>query len=316
MATIKIKIYVSELASVMALYDKIWVQRTVTAPPSTSDEDLTTSVAQPARLTGTVEGPYLLTGKTLTFKVNGTQISVVFAYADPLAITQVVEIVNNTLVAAGLRVVASAFNGTLRISTQDAGTQFTLEMISGSAITILGFAVGQKAHGTAAYIGLVVGTTQYEFEDGAGLASYYYRSRFYNSSNGTYSAWSDWIQGTTGAAVDPAQLIVAKVKLAGLDGAALSGTKITIANTFQPNKADGYGIFGGTLVLETDGAGQAETVLVKGSMVDVIFSGTSIARRIRVPASGSEFDLLDDSLVVGDEFEIQVPDIPYAPRRS
>lgn len=316
MATIKIKIYVSELTNVMSLYDKIWVQRSTTAPPSTSDEDISTPSSQPARLTGVVEGPYLLNGKTLTFKVNGTQMSVTFTYADPVAITQVVDAVNAAIVAAGLRAVAADSSGALRISTQDNGTQFTLEMISGSAVTVLGFTNGQKANGTAAHIPLVVGTTQYEFDDGSGLASYYYRSRFYNSSNGTYSAWSDWIQGTTGAAVDAAQLIIAKVKLAALDGTALAGRKIAIANTFEPNKADGYGIFGSTIILETDGAGQAETTLVKGSLIDVIFSGTSIARRIRVPASGSEFDLLDDSLVVGDEFQIQVPDIPYAPRRS
>jgi hypothetical protein len=204
----------------------------------------------------------------------------------------------------------------LRISTTNSGTQFTLEIISGSAVTVLGFTNGQKSNGTAAFITLVGGTDQYEFDDGSGQASYYYRSRFVNTANGTYSAWSDWIQGTTGAAVDPAQLIIAKVKLAALDGTALPGKVIAIVNTFQPNMADGYGIFGSTLTLETDGTGQAETTLVRGSLVDVIFSGTSIARRIRVPASGSEFDLLDSSLVVGDEFQIQRPDLPYAPRRS
>lgn len=316
MATIKIKIFVAELANVMALYDKIEVQRSATAPPSTSEVDLTTASSQPARMVGTVEGPYLLNGKTLTFKVNGTQVSVTFTYADPIAITQVVDAVNAMLVAGGTRATADAYQGCLRISTQDNGTQFTLEVISGSAVGVLGFTNGQKTNGTAARIVLTVGVEQYEFDDGSGLASYYYRSRFYNSSNGTYSAWSDWIQGTTSAAVDASQLIIAQVKLAALDGTALPGKKIAISNAFQPSKADGYGIFGTTIILETDGTGRAETTLVKGSLIDVIFSGTSIARRIRVPASGSVFDLLDDSLVVGDEFQIQVPDIPYAPRRS
>lgn len=316
MATIKIKIYVSELANVMSLYDKIGVQRSTTAPPSTTEIDLTTTTAQPARLVGLNEGPYLLNGKTLTFKVNGTQVSVTFTYADPIAVTQVVDAINTMLLAGGIPATADAYQGKLRLSTNSAGTQFTLEIISGSAVTVLGFTNGQKTNGTAAYIMLVSGTDQYEFDDGSGLASYYYRSRFFNTSNGTYSAWSDWIQGTTGAAVDPTQLIIAKVKVAELDGTALPGMKISISNVFQPSKADGYGIFGSSIVLETDGTGQAETTLVKGSMVDVIFCGTSIARRIQVPSTGSEFDLLDDSLVVGDEFEIQRPDLPYAPRRS
>lgn len=316
MATIKIKIYVSELANVMTLYDKISVQRSTTAPPSTTEDDLTANSSAPATLVGSLEGPYLLNGKTLTFKVNGTQVSVTFTYADPVAITQVVDAVNAALAAAGLGATADAYGGKLRIRTTSNGTQFTLEIISGSAVTVLGFTAGQKAHGLAAHITLVVGTTQYEFDDGSGLASYYYRSRFFNTANGTYSAWSDWIQGTTGAAIPSADLIIGKVKLADLDGKALPNRVITIGNAMEPSKADGYGIFGAAITLETDGTGQAETTLVKGSLVDVIFNGTSIVRRIRVPSSGTEFDLLDDSLVVGDEFEIQVPDIPYAPRRS
>jgi hypothetical protein len=154
------------------------------------------------------------------------------------------------------------------------------------------------------------------FDDGSGLASYYYRTRFRNTGNGIFSGWSDWIQGQTGAAVAAAELIIGKVYLAGLDGTALAGKKVLIVNVFDPIVKDGYGIFGTSITLETDGVGYAETALVKGSLVDVIFAGTSIVRRIQVPSTGTEFDLLDDSLVMDDQFEIKRPDLPYAPRSS
>jgi hypothetical protein len=316
MATITVKIYVSDLANVMSLYDVIQVQRTVTTPPAVTPEDLTADVAEPAELVGTLEGPYAINGRVLSFKVNGTLIDVTFTSPDPVAIPDVVDEVNAALTLASLPATASNDSGKLKLETDDNGTQFTLEIVSGGALSELGFTVGQKSNGKASHTTLQVGVDSYDFVDGSGAASYYYRTRYFNTANDTFSAWSDWIQGTTAAAVDPAQLIIAKVFLSELDGTAQANAKIVITNVFVPSKADGYGIFGLAIELETDLTGYAEATLVKGSTVDVIFAGTSIVRRIEVPDVGTEFDLLDDTLVVGDQFEIQVPDIPYAPRRS
>lgn len=317
MATIKLKIYVAELANVMTLYDVIQVQRSTTAPPADTPEDLTDDAAAVASLVGSLEGTFALNGKTLSFKVNGTQVDVTFTSPDPVALPDVVDEINAALTTATLAATASDDgSGKLQIETDDAGTQYTLEMISSTALSVLGFTAGDKANGLAAHVDLVVATESYEFDDGSGLASYYYRTRFLNTANGTFSAWSDYIQGTTSAALDAADLIVGKVKLADLDGTALAGRRITIVNVYNPTVVSGYGIFGSNIALETDGVGSAEATLVKGSTVDVIFHGTSIIRRITVPDTGTEFDLLDDSLVVGDSFQIQKPDVPYAPRRS
>lgn len=317
MASINLKIFVSELENVLALYDTIQVQRTATAPPAETPVDLTALVAQPAQLTGALEGPYLINSRVFSFAVNGTQIDVTFTSPDPVALPDVIDEINAALTLAGLGALAqSDVGGNLQLVTVGAGTQFTLEIIGGSAAAILGFAVGEKANGQAAHIILESDKTDYDFSDGSGLVSYYYRSRFLNTSNGTYSAWTDWIQGTTSAAVDATLLIIGKVKLAGLDGTALYDKRIRIVNVFSPMVADGYGIFGKAVDLVTDSVGYAETALVKGSLVDVIFSGTSIIRRIQVPSVGDEFDLLDETLVVDDALEIQTLDIPYAPRRS
>jgi hypothetical protein len=316
-ATIKLKIFVAELTNVMSLYDSIQVQRSTTAPPSTTPVDLTEDTAQPAVLIGTQEGPYIINGQTFQIKVNGTQVDVTFTAPDPVALPDVVDELNAAFTLASLAATASDDGtGKPKIVTNDSGTHYTLEIIGGTALVELGFSVGDKDNGEAEHITLAVGTTEYLFDDGSGLASYYYRTRFFNTLDQVFSGWSDWILGETGAAVDSAELIVGKVKLAGLDGVALVNHKIVIVNVFDQVVKDEYGIFGPSVILETDGTGYAETTLVKGSLVDVIFSGTSIVRRILVPSTGTEFDLLDDSLVVDDQLEIKRPDLPYAPRRS
>ena len=317
MATVKLKIYVAELTNVLTLYDSIQVQRSTTAPPGVTEVDLTADAAAPAVLTGTEEGPYLINGSTFVFKVNGTELTVTFVSPNPVALPDVVDEVNLALSGAGLAATAADDgDGKLLIETDDTGTLRTLEIISGTALTALGFTAGDKDNGEDLHVTLVAGVENYEYDDGSGQASYWYRTRFYNTVDGVFSGWSDWIQGLTSAAIDSANLIVGKVQLAALDGAALSGKKVTVVNVFESSIVDGYGVFGKSIDLETDGAGMAETTLVKGSLIDVIFSGTSVIRRIRVPDTGTEFDLLDDSLVVGDALEIIRPDLPYAPRRS
>ena len=76
--------------------------------------------------------------------------------------------------------------------------------------------------------------------------------------------------------------------------------------------SDEHFIAGRSKQIETDVTGAAESTLVKGMLLDVIIEGTSIIRRIQVPTTGSEFDLLDPDLVLGDPFQIQVPDLPSA----
>lgn len=317
MATVKLEIYVADIAAVLSSYNVIEIQRSVTAPPSTTPVDLTEDTAQPAVLIGSEVGPFDINAKILSFAVNGITINVTFASSDPIAIADVVIEINTILTAAGIPATASDDGaGKLKLETDDDGTQYTLEIFSSTALAELGFIAGAKDNGEAAHITLVSGTEFYFFDDDSGLLSSYYRTRYYNDTYGTYSSWSDWFQGAVPAAVGSAHLIIGRVKLADLNGAALPNRKITLVNVFEPNKKDGYGIFGKSIDLETDEFGMAGTALVKDSLVDIIFSGTSIIRRIRVPNTGTEFDLLSDSLVVDGELEIKVPDLPYAPRRS
>jgi len=96
----------------------------------------------------------------------------------------------------------------------------------------------------------------------------------------------------------------------------LVGAKVAIVNVFCPYSKAGYFFAGRIKEIETDGMGQSEATFVKGSTVDIVLVGTSMIRRIVVPSSGTEFDIMDPTLVQDDPFQIQVPDLPAAPRSS
>jgi hypothetical protein len=160
------------------------------------------------------------------------------------------------------------------------------------------------------------GVSSYSYEDRFGAPTNYYRTRYLNSFSGNFSDWSDWILGVSGSGVQPANLIFGIIKLAGVDGAALVNAKVTVVNVYNPIIQDGYFIAGRSKTVITDGIGQAQVTLVRGSTIDVIVEGTTVVRRILVPSVGTSFDLLDPTIQTDDAFGIQVPDLPAAPRSS
>lgn len=315
MATIKIKIFVAEIANVLTDFDHIQVQRSEAGSPYGDAKFITADSATKPSLVGTEEGPFAsLQGTTLKVKVNGgAEQEVTFTAADPISLTNVIAEI--TAAITGLTPQDNG-EGKLELEGNTAGTIGTLEITGGTSLSILGFTSGDKDNGEDANIALSAGVSEYEYDDGSGAASYWYRFRYYNETAETFSSWSDWIQGSTGSAIDAAYLIVGKIYLANIDGTAISGAKVTLVNVFSPLAADGYFLSGGRIELETDGTGYAETTLVKDSLIDVIIHGTSVIRRIQVPDTGTEFDLMDDSLVQDDPFNIQVPDLPAAVRRT
>lgn len=315
MATIKLRFEVAELANVLALYDKMQVQRSELGPPSYTDQVFITAPAPTAPiLIGTSEDFAGIANKTFKLQVNsGPEQTVTFTLPDPVDLVNVVAQINAQV--TGL-VASDDGTGKVKLTGNLVGTGGTIAITGGTALTILGFTSGQRTNGKDSNITLLPNQTVYQYDDQSGLSTNWYRSRYYNSISGVFSSWSDWIQGTTGAAISGANLILGRIKLSGLDGTALQNREVTIVNVYNPLKVEGYGIMGANLSKYTDALGQAEFMLVKGATVDVIIKGTSITRRIIVPTTGTEFDLLDDSLVQGDAFEIQVPDLPSAPRYS
>lgn len=315
MAVIKIKIFVSEITNVLSLFDVIQVQRSEAGNPYTDAKLITADTAQKPVLVGTEEGPFAsLQGKTLKLKVDGgAEQTLTFTAADPVSLTNVIAEFNTDITGA---TASDDGTGKLQIEGDQAGTIGTLEITGGTGLTILGFTSGDKDNGEDTHPTLLAGVDSYEYDDQSGQASYWYRTRYYNTTSGNTSSYSDWTQGSTGAAVASSELIIGKIKLADIDGTALVGAKVTISNTYSPLIADEHFIAGSSVQLETDGSGYAEVTLIKGSIVDVILEGTTFIRRIQVPDTGTEFDLMDSSLVLDDPFQIQVPDLPAAVRRS
>lgn len=315
MAVIKIKIFVPEITNVLTLFDHIQVQRSELGSPFTDAKLITANVAAKPVLVSTNEGPYAgLQGADLKVKVDGgAEQSVTFTAANPISLANVIAEITTDI--TGLTA-SDDGTGKLQLEGNTPGTVGTLELTGGTALPILGFTTGDKDNGEDANINLLPSVDSYEYDDQSGEASYWYRTRFYNETSGNVSSWSDWTQGSTGSVITATFLIVGKIKLAEVDGTALVGQDVTIVNVFDPLSADGYFLAGRSKTITTDGSGQAETTLIKDAIVDVVLEGTSMIRRIKVPNTGTEFDLMDDTLVQDDPFQIQVPDLPSAVRRT
>jgi hypothetical protein len=313
-AVIKVKITVPELANVLSLFDRIEVQRSVAGPPTFGDAAFTTGLtATAAAFSGTEEGPFIgLQGQSLQLKVDeGTVQTVTFTAANPVSLSNVITEFNGVIVGA----IASDDAGKLKITSSELGTDSVLEIIGGTAVVTLGFTVAQKSTGLDPHVTLLPGVSEYTYDDQSGLATNYYRTRYKNSISSNVSSYSDWIQGSSGAAIDGSLLAVGTVKLADIDGTAIIGGKVTVVNVFSPLISGGFFIAGRSKTVETDATGQAQITLVRGAEIDVIIEGTSVIRRIVVP-NVSPFDLLDPLLQTDDPFGIQTPDLPAAVRRS
>lgn len=315
MGVAKIKVFVPEIANVLTLFDVIEVQRSEAGDPYSDAVSITAVSATAPVLTGTEEGPFTgLQGAELKIKVDGgSEQTLTFTGLDPFSLAMVIDEFNDGVTGA---VASDDGTGKLKITGSQLGTLGQLELTGGGALTVLGFTTGDKDNGEDTHIALLTDVDSYEYDDQSGAASYWYRTRFVNTTSGNFSSWSDWIQGDTGAAITATYLIVGKIRLADLDGTALVGQQITIVNVYNPLIVDTYFIAGKSKTIETNGVGLAETTLIMGSILDVIIAGTSFIRRIEVPSTGTEFDLMDESLVVDDRFDIQVPDLPSAVRRS
>ncbi len=314
MAAITIDINVPAIDTVLLSFDKIQMQRSKLGSLYADAQFITSELLVAPVITGTTTGPYAdLSGEELRVRVDGgTAQSVTFLSADPISTAFAVEEINEG--TTGL-VAADDGTGKLQLTGNLVGTGGTIEITGGGAAVELG--LSQVAvHGTDQRISLVADVNDYAYVDLSGELAYWYRYRYYDETLETYDDWSDWVQGSTGAAISADDLIVGKIMAADIDGTALSGLRVNLTNVYSPLISDSYFLAGRTKQIETDATGMAETDLIKGMLLDVVIEGTSIIRRITVPTTGVEFDLLDPDLVEDDPFNIQVPDLPSAVRRS
>lgn len=313
MAVIKLKIHVANLTNVMGLFDVIQAHKSTTGEVGPYYE-ITAAIDEAATVLGTGLSSFILNGLTLKLKVDGgSEQELTFVTADPIAIDDLVDEVNGQLTDA----VASEDTGALRITSSTLGTGSSIEITGGTALTELGLTNGDRVVGKDERITLVAGTADYEYDDLDGDPDHYYKVRYYNSTTGAVSSFGPAAKGDIGSVLVPSDLIKATIDLAGIDGKPMTETEILIYNKYIPPLEVGdYLVTGRELLLVTDMTGHAETMLVRGATVTVAINGTSIVREISVPITGTEFKLNSAIATADDGFQIQVPDVPAAVRRT
>ena len=212
-------------------------------------------------------------------------------------------------------------DGTLVIQTCQAGTAASLQITGGDGAAKLGLPLAlpdSLSYGKDARIALLKDKESYTFFDIRGNSSYFYRTRFFNSTNNTASDYSNPQPANQAAGVSASELVCGRVRLAGLNGKALSDVRVRVFTTPQLNQVDGFLITGGALEAITGNDGTAQFSLVRGTAVTVAIDGTDLVREIVVPSDTEEglFNLLDPSIGPDDYFRVKQPNIEYAQRRS
>src|SRR5574337_1108138 len=203
MGVIDLDIFVQDPAAALASFDVIQVERSITDELGPFYALTAPAPAKAATLLSGLLSPYVVGGTTLQLMVDSAPaVDIVFPGIGSLTVDQVALAINGVVSPA----VAADDLGRLRLTSTLLGTASKLEIIGGSAVTPLGFTVGQRDIGEEPYIPLVSGQTDYTFSDKDGEAGYFYRVRFYNTATGLFSEWSAPFQGAPGTLISAAGL--------------------------------------------------------------------------------------------------------------
>lgn len=261
-----------------------------------------------------------LVGRKLELQLDGvTDVVVTFTGSNPLTFLQAA---TQITAAASSKLRSFVLNGKLVIETLEAGSGAVLQVTGGDAAPILGLPTAEPesvAFGLDARLALTHGISSYVYTDKNGDKSYFYRARFYNSSDKTVSEFGTPFTSTAIAGVSSSKTIHAFVDFVDANGAARANQEVLVYT-----RSDGTIIEGKVVVpasparLLSDTNGHVELLLIRGTKVTVAVAGTDIVRDIDVPtdASVASFNLLDPTKGKNDLFKVQIPNIEYAARRS
>jgi len=193
--SVKLTISIPDVDQQLAAgFDFIRVFRSTTGSAGPYGE-VTNESPQPAGLTGTLAGPFTVSGLTFSARLNrGPVQASQITGTDPLSASQTA-----AALMADIQGLVGQDDGTgrLQLRTDGTGTDEVLELL-GDSLTLerLGFTVGQLDTGEAARVPIVQGVTSYLFEDVSGTAENFYKVDFINSATQATSAQSDPVKGT------------------------------------------------------------------------------------------------------------------------
>lgn len=314
MAIIEFDIQVENPDQISALYDVIDVLRSDSE--SGSYVRLTEDEAEAASLEGSIEGPWNVSGQTLTIALDGgEEKSINFASANPVLYQSVRNILNAVYptFAPDLASEVPTDTGRLQLTSPTTGTQSSL-LVGGTAATTLGLST-TKVNGKSASPLLSANTEVYTFRDYDGNSGHWYKTRYRNTATGALSTLSAAFQpGATGG-LSGSAVVTGRVALADVTGAPIVGRRIIIvpvgAQVISDGGGNNYGVLQSVnrIEAETDARGRATVTLVKGQRVKVFLEGTTFQREFIVPTA--DFDILQVASAEADPFSIvQAPPMP------
>lgn len=310
---INLSIFIGNPAAVLGSFNRLRVERSTDGVDGPYTE-ITAPSATAASLLAANGGSLALVGLTLELKIdNAAPVEVTFTGTNPLTPAQIVTQINTAFPSD----IATEVATKVQLTSPLTGTGSRVLVVGGSALVLLGFTEDQLDIGEDAYIELLIDEDTYPYTDEAGQGGNIYRTWFYDTVSGLESPRSDPFEGVPGTQVSAGVLSLATINLVDLSGRALANRKISLYPVSVPLTIEGFGVdLGRTgVTMVTDNSGHAEVQLVRGSIVKVVFEGTSFIRTVKVPDE-TEFDLLEAVSLEPDQFTMAVvPNLPAAPRR-
>lgn len=313
---IQLSYFVQDITTAVATFSRLRWWRSRTGQYGVYEAATSPALAA-ATILGTMQEPHQLNGRVLSFVVDGTvTVDVTFASVDPVTTAQACVEINN----ATPNVVATDDGGYLRLTAVSLGSNSSIAILDSDAAPFLGFVVGDGAVGGDVDTTLVAGTHEYFYIDSNSADDFWYRVEFWNPSTGDTTGTGVPFPANSAQHISKSKTIVCYVRLADMSGLPIESRRVTFSNPFLPNTVidqnSRWGIFRHYAQMSTDRNGYAEIRLLRGIDVDIVIEGTNFVRRITIPSTGSEVDLLDPALSTTDELSIQEPVINFAIRLS
>lgn len=304
-----------------AEYDRLEVHRSVLGEGGPYEE-LTAETWERAAIPATATSPSMssgplaaLDGKKLELLVNETHVvSVTFTGT----ITHATAAEQLALVATPLLYPYVDTNSRLAIRTQALGGAAAIRVVDGDAAPILGLELGSVGYGADPRPQLVEGKRVYRVTDYFSRKEYFYKTRFYNSQTGVRSEFSQPFAGKAYLGVRPENIIRGYVKLVQRDGRPNPRQQVALYNAVLGQQVEGAAIMGGKDTFLTDDDGYLEVDLIRGMVIDIGLTGTSLMRKVTVPTDPRVelFDLLSPAVGTDDAFTVKRVDTIYAERRT
>jgi hypothetical protein len=254
-----------------------------------------------------------IVGRMLEVVVDQTQtIPVTFTGTDPLDYEECCLQINT----AGDPYITSwvTAEGKLVISSRKAGGISSIS-VAGDAAPLLELPSNEVIFGLDPHPVLHRGRDVYKFKDYYGNRSFWYRTRFINTSSGAVSEFSPPVRGGSRDDLPTSSIAVGYLKLIDPQGRAQKNVRAIISVDPQTASISGRLVTGAPIEKLADENGYVEFELVKGLKVTLIVPDMGIVRKVTVPDTSS-FSLIDAGIGEDDPYEVKRISISYGERRN